>query len=340
MFVIALFIAGEYFIIGVLLALWAVATGVAVPLVKGIGYLLMHQRLRRRRRRALAVAGVFASALFALLFLLPVPHWTGAEGVVALPEEGHVRAGTDGFVRAIAVPPGSVVAKGTPLVATEDPELALRARVVQAQVRLLEAQAGALRVEDKVRWASTLDELAAANAELAHLRQRLAELDIASPGAGTFVLLRSPADLPQRFIRRGEHIGYVLPPRNATARVLVSQDDVHLVRSRTVRIEVKIAGRLYDSYEGRLRREVPAASNRVANLALSSAGGGAATLDPRQGSEPKTLSPWFAFELDLPQTPALVLGEHVYVRFEHGNEPLAMRLYRGVRQLFMRQFTV
>jgi hypothetical protein len=28
------------------------------------------------------------------------------------------------------------------------------------------------------------------------------------------------------------------------------------------------------------------------------------------------------------------------VRFEHGGEPLAGRLYRSVRQLFMRQFTV
>jgi putative peptide zinc metalloprotease protein len=109
---------------------------------------------------------------------------------------------------------------------------------------------------------------------------------------------------------------------------------------RTVRIEAKVAGRLYETYEARLAREVPAASNRVSNLALSSAGGGGAALDPRQTKEPQTLDPWFAFELELPQTPALTLGEHVYVRFEHGAEPLAARLYRSVRQLFMRQFTV
>jgi putative peptide zinc metalloprotease protein len=42
----------------------------------------------------------------------------------------------------------------------------------------------------------------------------------------------------------------------------------------------------------------------------------------------------------LPDTPAFVMGEHVYVRFEHGAEPLGQRIYRAVRQLFMRQFTV
>jgi putative peptide zinc metalloprotease protein len=112
------------------------------------------------------------------------------------------------------------------------------------------------------------------------------------------------------------------------------------VRTRSARIEVKLAGRLYETYGARLAREVPAASKQVSNLALSSAGGGGAALDPRQGKEPKTLDAWFAFELELPQTPALALGEHVYVRFEHGAEPLAARIYRAVRQLFMRQFTV
>jgi len=177
-------------------------------------------------------------------------------------------------------------------------------------------------------------------AELEQARRRSTELDIVAAASGTFVLTRAAADLPERFLRRGEPVGYVLPSRTATARVLVSQDDVDLVRSRTARVEVKIAGRLYDSFEAAIKREVPAASNRVSNLALSSVGGGGAALDPRETKEPRTLDAWFEFELEMPATPAVVLGEHVYVRFEHGSEPLAGRIYRMLRQLFMRQFTV
>jgi len=340
MIAIALFIASEYLVVGVVLALWAVATALVLPVLKGVGYLLMHPRLRRRRPRALAVTAATLVALYAFFFVMPFPLWTRAEGIVALPEESHLRAGADGFVRKIVAEPGSLVGAGTPLVIAEDPLLALRERVLGAQVRLLEARAAALRVESRVRWAMTLDELEAAKSELAQVRERLAELTIVSPVAGTFVLSRAAADLPERFVRRGEQVGYVLPAKVATARVLVSQDDVDLVRTRTVRVEAKLAGRLYDSYEARLAREVPAASTRVSNMALSSVGGGPAALDPRQGREPQTLDPWFEFELDLPRTPALTLGEHVYVRFEHGDEPLAGRIYRTVRQLFMRQFTV
>jgi len=28
------------------------------------------------------------------------------------------------------------------------------------------------------------------------------------------------------------------------------------------------------------------------------------------------------------------------VRFEHGSEPIALRLYRSIRQLFLKRFTV
>jgi len=337
---IALFIASEYLVVGVVLALWAVATAVVLPLFKGIGYLLMHPRLRRRRPRALAVTGLVLLILYGGLFHLPLPLWTHAEGVVGLPEESHLRAGTEGFVRKIVAEPGALVAAGTTLVVTEDPMLELRGRVLDAQVRLLEARATALRLENRVRWAMTLDELEGTKRELEQVRERLAELTIVSPVAGTFVLAHAAGDFPDRFLKRGDQVGYVLPAKAATARVLVSQDDVDLVRTRTVRVEAKVAGRLYETYDARLSREVPAASNRVSNLALSSAGGGAAALDPRQSKEPKTLDAWFAFELELPQTHALALGEHVYVRFEHGAEPLGARLYRSVRQLFMRQFTV
>ena len=120
----------------------------------------------------------------------------------------------------------------------------------------------------------------------------------------------------------------------------LAQDDVDLVRRRTERVEVKLAGRIYETYRAEIRREVPAASNKLTNLALSSIGGGSAPVDPREGKEPKTLASWFEFELEMPETRTFVLGEHVYVRFEHGSEPLAWRAYRTVRQLFMRQFVV
>ena len=149
-----------------------------------------------------------------------------------------------------------------------------------------------------------------------------------------------PQDLVGRYLRQGQEIGYVVPAAMVTARVLVSQDDIDIVRSDTEAVRVKLVGRMYESFDAQIVREVPAAVSEVANLALSSQGGGSAPLDPRDGSKVKTLNSWFEFELALPATRAFVLGEHVYARFEHPPEPLYRRIYRSVRQVFLRQFSV
>jgi putative peptide zinc metalloprotease protein len=63
-------------------------------------------------------------------------------------------------------------------------------------------------------------------------------------------------------------------------------------------------------------------------------------VDPHDSSQQVTLDKWFEFELTIPETRVHAMGERAYVRFEHAAEPLAMRLYRSVRQLFLRRFTV
>jgi putative peptide zinc metalloprotease protein len=340
MFAIALFIASQYMIIGVLLALWALAATVLWPLIRGVGYLMGHSRLRRRRSRAIAITTVAVGACAAVLFALPLPYWTRADGVIWVPADAHVRASADGFVRRLAAEPGSFVRRGAPLLVAENPELEPRIRVLEAQVRLLEVRAQAELSRDRVRWELMRDALGVAREELEYYRRMQQELTVLSPTSGTFVLSVAAEDLPDRFVRKGHELGYVVPAAVVTARVLVSQDDIDLVRTRTEHVRVKLAGRMYDTFEGRIRRELPKASDQVANLAMSSFGGGRAPLNPADAQNPKTLQTWFEFELELPGTLASVLGEHVYARFEHDPEPVAWRIYRSVRQLFLERFSV
>jgi len=338
---IAIFVASQYFVIGVVLALWVAATSFVVPVVKGVDYLVLHPKLRRHRTRALAVTGAIACTAAVVLFLAPFPLWTQAEGVIWVPHDAHVRAGADGFIKEISVGTGARVRKGSPLVVSEDYALLTRVLVLEAQVRMLEARAQAELRVDRVRWELTREAIQSARAELEHARKLAAELTILSPATGTFVPAVATQDLPGRYIRKGQQIGYVVPEASVTALVLVSHDDVDLVRTRTERVRVKLAGRVYDTFDAAIRREVPAATDKLPNLAMSSIGGGNVAVNPGgDPRDPKALSTWFQFELDLTAAQASVLGEHVYVRFEHGWEPVAWRIYRSVRQLFMKQFTV
>ena len=91
-FGIILFIAGKFFVIGVLLAVWAAVMQIVVPAVKIMSFVLFNRALDQRRVRAVAVSTALLGALSAIVFLAPMPSATHAEGVLSLPEQARVQA--------------------------------------------------------------------------------------------------------------------------------------------------------------------------------------------------------------------------------------------------------
>ena len=66
-----------------------------------------------------------------------------------------------------------------------------------------------------------------------------------------------------------------------------------------------------------------------------------ASTTARTESGTRTLDTLFQVELELGgDIPARYYGQRVYVRFDHGHEPLALQWKRSLRQLFMEDFGV
>ena len=150
MLTIAMFIASQYLAVGVAIAIWSLFTGVALPIGKALWLVLASPRFHRNRTRA--VTTTFGSILAAaiLLFLIPAPFYTTTEGVVWLPENAVVRAGTDGFVRALLVEPGKIVTAGEALVESEEPTLKAELEILRARVAELETRLATERFTDRV----------------------------------------------------------------------------------------------------------------------------------------------------------------------------------------------
>jgi putative peptide zinc metalloprotease protein len=157
MFAIALFVAAEYLFIGMLLAIWALVAAFVMPVVALASFLALSPRLAGARQRAVAVTAVIVLALAGILFVLPVPAWTNAQGVVSIPEQATVRAGAEGFVARVIAPPGTQVQRGEPLVAVSDPVLEARIRLLEARKEELEARYQSERDDKLVRAQMTLD---------------------------------------------------------------------------------------------------------------------------------------------------------------------------------------
>ena len=131
---IAWFIGQQYFFVGVLLALWALGTGIVWPLGKGLARLAADPQVGSRALRVAGVVAALPLLLFGLLFMLPAPHHTRAKAVLSLPEQAILRAGSTGFVQRVVATPGSTVAAGAPIVHTDAPELRAEHRVQLAKV--------------------------------------------------------------------------------------------------------------------------------------------------------------------------------------------------------------
>jgi putative peptide zinc metalloprotease protein len=336
---IAFFIAGKYFLIGVLLALWAVIAGIFMPIASMVGFLAFSPRLGSYRTRAVLTSSALAAVLLGLLFFAPLNSWTNAQGVVSIPEQTILRAGTAGFVTRVLTAPGAEVRRGEPLLQMSDPVLEARVRTLRGRVEELQSRYLAERANAEVRAQIVQDQLRSARDELARAVDRVGELVVRSPVDG---VLAVPAvqDLPGRFYQQGEPIGHVVTGDGLTARVVVPQTSVDLVRSRTEHVSMKLAERIDETIVSRIVREVPRASDRLPSPALTQAGGGDAALDPRAGAEGKALQTYFEFEVALPQDRSFLLGGRAYVRFEHGSESPARQLWRWLRQLFLLRLAV
>ncbi|MCK1734575.1 hypothetical protein IVA79_11555 [Bradyrhizobium sp. 138] len=338
LFTISIFVAVHYFFVGALIAIWGLVLGLGLPVYKSLKYVLTSARLEKRRLRAASISLAAATALFGALFLVPLPLYTVSEGIVWLPEESFVRAADSGFVTRVAANPGAAVHAGDVLVEAEEPELNARIQVLQSEIDGLRRRLASEQFTDRNQAEITRQEISLKQTNLDRATERRDALKVRSAVDGVFL---SPAseDLPGRYARRGEVLGYVIFPQSRTARIVVSQDDIDLVRNKTEKMDVRLANQPSVSFQSKIVREVPAASDRLPSRALTEAGGGRFTTDPRDSNQLKTLARTFQFDLELPAgADHANFGSHVLVRFDHGMEPLAAQWYRRLRQLFLSRF--
>ncbi len=339
-FGIAFFLAGRFFILGVLLALLSLSVQVVAPVVRQVVGVFFAPRFGEKRGRVVALSLATALGIVGGLLLLPIPLHTTARGVIWLPEHAQVRAGTDAFVTRILVDSNTPVEAGDPLVVVNDPLLEVRVARLQAELRALRAQHYNERVTDFVQAQITEEEIATAEAALARSLERRQELIIRSPETGELVLPRAD-DLVGRFVRQGDLVGYVIGSGTPIAKVVLDEAGAALVRDRTDAVEVRLARDIADVQPARIDRVFPAATGQLPSRALGSAGGGEWAIDTSDPEGLRTLVPVVELDLSLPESwKEGAIGESVYVRFDHGMEPLALRAYRGLRRLLLSRLSV
>ena len=335
---IAMFLASEYLLVGLLLAAWCVLLMGVMPIVRFVSTLANDADLRYRRPRvAASIAGIVAAVL-ALLFVVPAPHSTIAEAVTIVPENRQVRAGAEGFVVRLLAEPGAPVAAGTQLAKLADPTVEAEARVLKAQVTALEVRLAAVEFTKVVDASVIRAELKAVKEDLARVSERRLEQTVVASASGRF-LVPSPADLPGRFLQRGTIFGYVHDPGEVIIRAVVDQAGMGAIQRGVRRVEVWETGPETRPGPALVARIVPGGRNELPHKALSAEGGGTIQLDPRTPDQLRTISNVFQIDLQPDRShPVDFIGQRHFVRFEHEPRPIGLQLFDRARQVVLERF--
>lgn len=338
-FGISLFIASKFFFVGVILAIWALSNVFVMPIFKGLKFLFTHHGLRGRRGVVLTLSAGVVLALGLLVFYVPVPHATMAEGVVILDETQILRAETDGFVTQIATEQGQVAA-GAVLARLEDPVLATETRLAVTRLDEIRLQLNAAVVSDQVEANALREQMRFLQNRLDLYQARSEALTVSAPAAGR-ALLPGATDLTGKLVHKGAVLGYLLADQPLRLRVAVPQAQAELVRGTTVAVSYRLQRDLGHAIAAKIIASTPESQPVLPAAGLGAEAGGPFATDPGDPSHKRTLESLFVFDLAPSDDRARsMVGERAIVRFDHGPEPLGLRIYRNIRQLFLSRFNV
>lgn len=335
---IVLFVSSQFFSLGILLAVWAVTLMFGVPLAKHLWFLLASPTLRHQRGRAFAATAGFVLACAAILFAIPVPHSTMSEGVVVAEGSQIVHADADGTIVEMVASANDHVDQGTPILVLEDPLIDARVQLLNAHIEELQSRMAVENVTNPAAMRIIREELRHAKGDRDLTLERKKNLVVRSVESGTLIL-DQPQNMIGAFVRKGDVMAFVTTFRDPLIRVLVTEDRADLVRSETHGIEVRFASEPSKALPAWVEREVPALTAELPSLALSTEGGGQIAVDPTAPDRRQALAKLLHLDVRIsPDTPFRTIGERVYIRFRHEDEPLAAQIYRSVRQIFLSQF--
>ncbi len=339
MYAIILLVGGRYFIIGALLAAWALVSMLIIPFYKALKGLFKSPYVQPVKQKVMMRLSVFALAMALLLLLAPVPVTVQTEGVVWQQPDSQIRAEEEGEVLMVVVKPGTMVKPGDELMRLGNLQVSTDVRVYQAQLHELEWRYQQQRTENLNQAQITREKIASVQGLLTRALERQQNLQVTSPLNGQLVIPKVQ-DLPGRYVRRGELLAYVFPQdRQQWVRIVVDQEQADRLLSAGVKAEVRYASFIDRVYPASLIRAVPAASAELPSPALTTEGGGQYAAIESESGQMTAIKRLFQFDLAVPLSALHQrLGERVYVRFVCPPESLAMQAFRAFRQLFLSQF--
>jgi len=338
--IIALFLASQFLVLGIVLAVYALFQLLVNPVLKLSKYLHHSPELTGVRSQCIGVTLGIACAISLFIALIPIPSSTRAQGVVWVPEQAQVFAAVDGVVEHLLVEPGSEVIEGQVLIRLLAPELTKAKLVVEAALEAARIEYRNFQQLDTVKAKAMKSDIQSLELELENLTRRAALLDITAANNGQFVIDEQTAVVGNH-IKQGELLAYVVNKKDLVVKAVLTQQRIERLQAGVELAKVRLADQFDRALDANLTRQTPAALNTLPSPALAYDGRGGIAVASQTDNQLRTLERVFHIELALPDNAAIAgIGGRAYVTLHHHPESLGKRWWRSTRQLLLKQLTV
>jgi putative peptide zinc metalloprotease protein len=340
---IVLFVADQYFGVGLLVAFALVMTSFVMPL-KQLLEPLRSPLFRFQQKRLLQRSAIVGVVLLVFVAAVPMPDSRVLEGVVEAKTNTPIFTESGGVVRRVLVRSGQWVELGDLLVELENPELDAELKAFQAQRAQAQAQEAKSLTESSVDLAPVRERLKSIDAATRSLEIQRAALTQRAPHPGIWV----ETDTTYRqgdWLARGAEMGRVVDDRTHVFLGVIRQETaIALVDMQLQGSRVRIEGERDVIHETQSVRLVPHSQSTLPSAALSPGAGGAVAVKTTDSSGTQAVEPFFLLRAELQgeidQTSNAVVrhGRAGWIKIRLTPRPLAWQAWRGMTQFFQRRY--
>ena len=339
---IILFVADQFLLAGLFMAMVCVISWGVVPLFKFIQYLATSPRLARSRLRATAISfGAIVAVVF-FLAICPFPNRFRAPGVLEASHYVQVVNHASGYVDAVLVPSGEDVEFGSPLLRLSDRELELEIEGAKAQKEETVALQKLARYRNTADLEPIRKRLETIEEKLANLLYRQRALIVKTREEGTWV---SPGsnEMVGTWIPRGTNVGTVVNHDQFRFSAVVSQDEAsNLFADQLRNVEVRLYGQSGTPLRVTSYEIIPFQHERLPSAALGWRAGGDVAVAVTDESGLEAAEPFFQIYAEIDPRPdvAFLHGRSGKIRFSMSPEPLLFQWGRSLRQLLQKRYQI
>jgi putative peptide zinc metalloprotease protein len=296
---IALFVADEWFFLGVLVFVISIYMWVLKPIIDFFKYIFTNSDIKRVKKRVYYIVGSLVLFLFVVVFVVRFPFAIKANGIVIENNYKDIYLDTNGFLKQIYAQEGEYVKKGDTLIAFENFEIDAEIKKIKASIEETKAYKIKAKTNSKADVSSINEHLKLLEDRLNYMIEKRDSLVLKADKDGYFVY----SDIKNKngkWFTQGTKLGAIIPNGEVHFQAVVPQEEAfNIFASKIEGGSLKLYGIESETIDVSKMTIIPYQKQELPSAVLGWLGGGDMAVSQQDNTGRKTSENFFEIRADL-----------------------------------------